>query len=105
MCLLGRLVVSLSGSRSERVSYEDGQYLVSVRYGAWHDLREFLTPDDPAVLAVYSQVGPDAWQLFDFVCREISYRHDTGEFWQLPWETLARTNVTVRTPRYCSPPF
>jgi len=61
-----------------------------VRYGAWHDLREFITPDDPAVLAVYSQVGQDAWQLFDFVCRKISYRYDTGEFWQLARETLAR---------------
>jgi len=85
------MCLSLSRSLRQRVSYEDGQYLVSVRYGAWHDLREFLTPGDPAVLAVYSQVGPDAWQLFDCVCREISYRHDTGEFWQLPRETLAKT--------------
>jgi len=87
MCLFA---VSLPGSRSQRVNYEDGQYLVSVRYGAWHDLREFITPEEPAVLAVYSQVGQDAWQLFDFVCREIDYRRDIGEFWLLPRETLAR---------------
>jgi len=111
MCLF------LSRSSSQRVYYQDGEYLVSVRYGAWHDLREFITPDDPAVLEVYSQVGQDAWQLFDFVCREISYRHDRrGEFWQLPRETLARrrgdcftedTKVLVVNPqgRYESKPI
>jgi len=83
-----------SSALGQRVYYQDGQYLVSVRYpGQWHDLREFITPDDPAVLAVYSQVGQDTWQLFDFVCREISYRHDTGEFWQLARETLARQHA------------
>jgi len=84
MCLF------FSRSLSQRVFYEGDQYLVSVRYGAWHDLREFITPDDPAVLAVYPQGGQDTWQLFDFVCREIDYRHDTGEFWQLARETLIR---------------
>ncbi|MBA7648104.1 hypothetical protein ES703_55884 [subsurface metagenome] len=70
-----------------RVYYQDGQYLVSVRHGGWHDLREFVQPDNPDVLAVYS---PDPWSLYDFVCQNIDYRRDTGEFWQTPSETLAR---------------
>ena len=92
MCLLllGMMIASLSHSPSQRVYFQDGQFLVNVRFGQWHDLREFITPDDPAVLEVYSQVGRDAWQLFDLVCRDISYRHDIGEFWQLARETLAR---------------
>lgn len=68
---------------------KDGQYLVSVRYpGQRHDLREFVQPDNPAVMAVYSQYGPDYWSLYDFVCRNIDYRRDIGEFWQTPSETL-----------------
>lgn len=88
--VLATIALTRPRTLAQRVYYEDGQYLVSVRYGQWHDLREFVTPEDPAVLAVCSQVGQDAWQLFDFVCREISYRSDIGEFWQLPFETLAR---------------
>lgn len=72
-----------------RVYCEEEQFLVSVRYGDWHDLREFITPHDPAVQQVYSQVGPDAWQLLDFVCRNISYRRDISEFWQFSSETIA----------------
>ena len=87
---LGVIALTRAGNLARRAYYQDGQYLVSVRYGAWHDLREFITPDDPAVLKVYHQVGQDAWQMFDFVCRGISYRSDTGEFWQLARETLAR---------------
>jgi len=69
--------------------YQDGQYLVSVRYpGQRHDLREFVQPDNPDVIAVYSQYGPDYWSLYDFVCRNIDYRRDWGEFWQTPSETL-----------------
>ena len=72
-----------------RVYYKDGQYLVSVRYpGQWHDLREFVQPSNPDVLAVYSQFGPDYWSLYDFVCQSISYRYDIGEFFQFPSETL-----------------
>ncbi len=71
-----------------RVYYQDGCYLVSVRYGDWHDLREFVQPDNPDVLAVYSQYGPDYWSLYDFVCRNIDYRRDIGEFWLTPGETL-----------------
>jgi len=72
-----------------RVYAQDGQYLVSVRYpGQRHDLREFVQPDNPDVLAVYSQYGPGYWSLFDFVCQNVDYRRDVGEFWQTPSETL-----------------
>ena len=68
---------------------EDDRYLVSVRYpGQRHDLREFVQPDNPDVLAVYSQYGPDPWALYDFVCKSVSYRLDFGEFWMTPSETL-----------------
>ncbi|MBA7672285.1 hypothetical protein ES703_80460 [subsurface metagenome] len=83
-------VMSLrSRSLAQRVSYEDSQYLVSVRYpGQWRDIREFVQPSNPDVMAVYSQIGPDVWANLDFVCRNIDYRRDTGEFWQFPSETL-----------------
>ncbi|GAJ22157.1 unnamed protein product, partial [marine sediment metagenome] len=69
--------------------YQDGQYLISVRYpGQWHDLREFVQPDNPDVLAAYFQYGPDPRALYDWVCRNIDYRRDIGEFWQTPSETL-----------------
>jgi len=69
--------------------YEDGQYLVSVRYpGQWHELRDFVQPGNPDVVTIYQQFGPDYWSLYDFVCRNISYRTDFGEFWQTPSETL-----------------
>lgn len=75
---------------AQRVYYEDNQYLVSVRYpGELHDIREFVQPDNPDVIAVYSQIGSDAWANLDFVCRNINYRRDIGEFWQTPPETLA----------------
>jgi len=88
---LATIALTRSGNLARRAYCQDGRYLVSVRYpGQWHDLRDFITPDDPAVLAVYSQVGQDAWQLFDFVCRHVSYKRDVGEMWQFPSETLAR---------------
>ncbi len=69
--------------------HQDGQYLVSVRYpGQLNDIREFVQPHNPDVLAVYSQYGPGYWALYDFVCRNINYRRDVGEFWQTPSETL-----------------
>ncbi len=92
MCLLTLEMLALSLSRppGQRAYYLDGQYLVSVRYpGQWHDIREFIQPSNPDVLAVYSQFGPDPWSLYDFVCRNIDYRRDVGEFWQVPSETLA----------------
>ena len=74
---------------SRRVYAQDGQYLVSVRYpGQWHDLREFVQPNNPDIIATLSQIGPDPWSLYDFVCRNIDYRRDIGEFWQTPSETL-----------------
>ena len=74
---------------AQRVSYKDSRYLVSVRYpGQWRDIREFVQPSNPDVMAVYSQIGPDVWANLDFVCRNIDYRRDTGEFWQFPSETL-----------------
>jgi len=82
-------IMALRSSRlAWRVLYEDGQYLVNVRDGQWHDLRDFIQPSNPDVLAVYTQIGPDYWTLYDFVCRNISYRLDVGEFWQVPSETL-----------------
>ncbi len=74
---------------ARRVYAQDGQYLVSVRYpGQIIDIREFVQPHNPDVLAVYSQYGPGYWALYDFVCRNINYRRDIGEFWQTPSETL-----------------
>ena len=80
-----------SSSLAQRVSYEDGQYLVSVRYpGQWRDIREFVTPDAPGVQQIYQDTGPDAWALYDWVAQNISYRLDIGEFFQFPRETIAR---------------
>ncbi|GAJ02498.1 unnamed protein product, partial [marine sediment metagenome] len=60
-----------------QVYYQDGQYLVSVRYpGQWNDIREFVQPSNPDVVAVYSQYGPTPWSLYDFVCRNIDYSRD-----------------------------
>lgn len=83
-------IVALTRSPlGHRVYYQDGQYLVSVRYpGQWHELRDFVQPSNPDVVAIYSQIGPDVWGCLDFVCRDISYRRDIGEFWQTPSETL-----------------
>ena len=79
-----------------RAHYQDGQYLVSVRYpGQRFDLREFVQPDNPDVLAVYSQYGPDPWGLYDFVCRDIDYRRDLGEFWKFPSEVLQSISMAA----------
>jgi len=65
--------------------------LVAVRHlGEWHEVREFVQPDNPDVTACYSQVGPNVWSCLDWVCRNISYRKDIGEFWQLSSETLTK---------------
>lgn len=83
MCLF------LSRSPSQRAYYQDGQYLVAVRFlGQRNDIRDFVQPGNADVLAVYSQVGPDPWALYDWVCRNIDYKRDIGEFWQTPSETL-----------------
>ncbi|MBA7563543.1 hypothetical protein ES708_05202 [subsurface metagenome] len=89
MCLfLGTMALLLSRS-PQRVYYQDGQILVAVRYpGQWNSLQDFVQPDNPDILAIFSQYGPDYWALYDFVCRNIDYRRDIGEFWQTPSETL-----------------
>jgi len=72
-----------------RVYREDGHYLVAVRFlGQWHNLQDFVQPGNPDVLAIFSQYGPDYWSLYDWVCRNIDYRRDVGEFWLTPSETL-----------------
>ncbi len=86
---LGIMALTRSSPLGQRVYYEDGQYLVAVRYpGQWYELRDFVQPDNPDVLATYSQIGPDVWGCLDFVCRNIDYRRDIGEHWQFPSETL-----------------
>ncbi len=72
-----------------RVYRENGHYLVAVRSpGQWHNLQDFVQPLNPDILAVYSQIGSNPWALYDFVCRNIDYRRDVGEFWLTPSETL-----------------
>ena len=88
MCLLLGAIALLSRSPNFRVSYVDGQFLINTRHGQWHDIRDFVQPSNPDVLAVYSQYGPDYWSLYDFVCRNIDYRLDVGEMWLTPSETL-----------------
>ncbi len=85
------IVTLTRAASSGRAYYLDGQYLVSVRYpGQRHALREFVQPNDLDVAAVYSEVGSNATALFDFVCRNINYKSDWGEYWQFPRETLSR---------------
>ncbi len=86
---IGIMYLRGSISLGQRVYYQDGQYLVSVRYPfQWNDLREFVQPDNPDILALYSEVGPDPRSLYNWVCQNIDYRRDIGEFWQFPSETL-----------------
>lgn len=88
---LGIMVLTRSRPLGQRVYYQDDQYLVSVRYPRqWHELRDFIQPSNPDVVAIFSEFGPDYWSLYDFVCRNIDYRMDIGEVWQFPSETLAR---------------
>lgn len=76
---------------AQRVYHEDGRYLVKVRYGQWHDLQSFIQPLAPEVVAIYSEIGPDSWSLYNWVCQNIDYALDiAGEFWETPSETLAR---------------
>ena len=88
---LGLWALTRPSPLGQRVYYQDGQYLVSVRYfRQWNEIRNFVQPSNPDVVAIYSQIGPDVWQCLDFVCRDISYRGDIGELWLFPSETLAR---------------
>ena len=69
-----------------KVRYVDGRYFVAVRHlGEWREIREFIQPFDPREVGTPA----DVWGCLDWVCRNISYRRDVGEFWQLPSETLA----------------
>ncbi|MBA7636601.1 hypothetical protein ES703_44222 [subsurface metagenome] len=86
---LGTLALTRASPLGRRIVYQDGQYLVSVRYPRQlQNLQDFVQPDNPDVLAIYYQFGPDSWALYDFVCRNIDYRRDIGEMWQFPSETL-----------------
>lgn len=70
-----------------RVRYADGRYLVAVRHlGEWREIREFVQPFSPSVVGAQA----DIWDCLDWVCRNISYREDVGEFWQLSSETLTK---------------
>jgi len=74
-----------------KVRYSDSQVFVEVRNpGEWYALRDFINPMDPRVQQVYHQVGPDPWALLDWVCRNITYRSDNGEWWEFPAETISR---------------
>ncbi|GAI47227.1 unnamed protein product, partial [marine sediment metagenome] len=88
------MALSRSSPLGRRVYAQDGQYLVSVRYlGQWHDLRDFVQPDNPDIVAaIYGETGPDVWGCLDWVCRNISYRRDIGEWWSFPSETVERGN-------------
>ena len=88
---LGLLTLTRAGSLGRRACYLDGQYLVSVRYlGQWNSLQDFVQPDNPDVVAIYHQIGPDVWNCLDFVCRNVAYRSDIGEWWSFPSETVKR---------------
>jgi len=85
---IGVLGSAFTGRRSHA---QDGKYLVPVRYlGQWHDLRDFVQPDNPDILAVYAEIGPSLRECLDFVCRHVTYTSDLGEMWQFPSETLSR---------------
>lgn len=84
------MTLTRANSLGRRVYYQDGQIMVGVRYGQWHDLRDFVQPSNPDILAILSQYGPDYWALFDYVCSEIQYRTDPIEFFQFPSETIDR---------------
>lgn len=74
-----------------RVHYRDSEVLVSTRNpGEWHVLQEFINPYDPQVQKIYQAIGPDPWALLDWVCRNVNYRSDNGEWWAFPAETLTR---------------
>lgn len=88
---LGIMAFSRFSPLGQRVYQLDGQCLVSVRYpGQWHDVREFVQPNNSAVEAIYGETGPDVWACLDWVCRNISYRLDFGEWWSFPGETISR---------------
>lgn len=79
------------GATGSRVRYQDGGYLTAVRgIGEWRDIRDFVQPHTPDIRQVYYELGASVDKCFDFVCRNISYRRDIGEYWQFPAETISR---------------
>lgn len=89
--LFGVMTLMRARALSQRAYYQDGQCLVSVRYpGQWYELTDFVQPDNADVLAAFSEIRPDVWSCLDWVCRNISYRRDIGEWWSFPTETLNR---------------
>lgn len=87
--LTGRAVIA-----SSRVNYQNGEYLVAVRGpGEWHDVREFVQPNNVDVQAIYQQIGADVWECYRWVCEKIGYRFDADssafpEYWYFPSETI-----------------
>jgi hypothetical protein len=76
---------------NRRVRQMDGLYFVAVRNpGEWHEVREFVQPSNPQVVKELLNCRHDYWSCLDWVCRNIQYRIDVGEFWQFPAETLLR---------------
>lgn len=44
------------GVKTPKVHYDDGQVFVQVRTpGEWHELREFVRPDDPCLTQIISE--------------------------------------------------
>jgi len=75
----------------ERVIRQNGEYLVAARgSGEYINIREFIQPFNPTVVAVAQQIGPDVNGMLDWVCRNIDYLREAVEFWSYPGETLAR---------------
>lgn len=75
-----------------RVWYRDGLYYITVRNsGEWNEIRDFIQPQNPEVMKTILECGSgSAWECFDWVCRNIDYRSDQGEFFQYPHETVMR---------------
>jgi len=74
----------------QRIAYQDGEYLVAVRggYDEWHDIKEFVQPLDPMVQSICQEIGPDWWECYRYICEQIDYARERGEFWRWPAETL-----------------
>ena len=92
LAVSGLVNAFIAGAKASRVRVleRDGQYLVAVRgSGQYIDIREFIQPFDPTVVAVARQIGPDVNGLLDWVCRNIEYRGEAIEYWRFPAETLA----------------
>jgi hypothetical protein len=76
--------------------------------GEQHSIKEFVTPNQVMVKETYEAIGADAWQCWNWVCRNIKYPakrgrmfdyhtlnafgmrllKSSGEFFQLPYQSL-----------------